>query len=115
MGGRFVLNGRMSVTPGAVMMIPLRMGVLARPGEGLLGRRLSNRQNSFVCCAGRQIEDVEVSFAVELPLPAVPRGVKIDNPQFTYGDYRLGDRTLKIRRVFESHASARSARRRPRW
>ena len=41
-----------------------------------------------------------------MPLPAAPKGVKIDNPQFTYtSDYRLEARTLKIRREFESRVA----------
>ena len=107
MGGKFVLNGRMNVAPGSVLAIPLGMNVLARPGEFLFGGRLSNRQNPFVCFAGRQVEDIEVSFAEGLPLPAAPKGAKIDNPKFTYtSDYRLEYRTLKIRREFESRVSS---------
>jgi tetratricopeptide (TPR) repeat protein len=104
--GKFVLNGRLNVTPGSVLAIPLGMNVLVRPGEFLLGARLPNRQNPFVCFAGRQVEDIEVSFAEGLPLPTAPKGIKIDNPQFTYvSDYRLEYRTLKITREFESRVA----------
>ncbi len=60
----------------------------------------------FVCSAGRQIEDIEVSFADGLPLPQAPKGIKIDKPHFIYtSDYLIENRTLKIRREFESRVA----------
>jgi tetratricopeptide (TPR) repeat protein len=105
-GGKFTLTAHVKVEPGAVLGIPRGMDVLApgRPGEVLFGVRSPSRQFPFVCSAGRQIEDIEVSFADGLPLPAAPKGIKIDQPLFSYvSQYQIENRTLKIRREFESH------------
>ncbi len=103
MGGKFTVNAPANFAPNTNVAIPRGMDVVARPGEFLFGGRLANRQFPFVCSAGRQIEDIEVTFADGLPLPAPLKGVKVDNPNFTYtSDYRLEARTLKIRREFES-------------
>jgi tetratricopeptide (TPR) repeat protein len=107
-GGRFTLNGRLNVAPGAVLGVPRGMDLLAtsRPGAFLFGALLPSRQTPFVCSAGRQIEDIEISFADGLPLPSAPKGIKIDRPQFTYmSAYRIEGRTLKIRREFESRVA----------
>ena len=106
MGGKFTINAAANFAPNAYVAIPRGMAVLARPGEALFGGRLANRQFPFICSAGRQIEDIEVTFADGLPLPAPLKGIKVDNPQFTYmSDYRLEARTLKIRREFESRVA----------
>jgi len=106
MGGKFTINAAANFAPNAYVAIPRGMAVLARPGEALFGTRLANRQFPFICSAGRQIEDIEVTFADGLPLPAPLKGIKVDNPQFTYmSDYRLEARTLKIRREFESRVA----------
>jgi transglutaminase-like putative cysteine protease len=108
MGGKFTLSGRIDVTPGAALGIPRGLDVLSpgRPGEVLLGTRLPHRQLPFSCWAGRQIEDIEVSFAAGLPLPSLPTGVRIDRPLFSYkSEYRIESRTLKIRREFESRVT----------
>lgn len=104
--GKFTLNNKLNVTPGAFVAIPRGMDLLSRPGEGLFGNRLPTRTVPFVCSAGRQIEDIEVTFADGLALPSAPKGTKIEKPQFTYAsEYRIENRTLKIRREFESRVS----------
>jgi hypothetical protein len=73
------------------------------PGSFLFGSRLSDRKSAFICHAGRQIEDVEATFAPPFPLPQPPRSVAIDNPVFSYRSTATIDgRTLKIHREFVS-------------
>jgi hypothetical protein len=104
--GEFTLDAHINVAPGKSFAIPRGMNVLTRPGESVLGQRLQNRHVPFVCSAGRQIEDIEVSFADGLPLPQAPKGIKIDKPHFIYtSDYLIENRTLKIRREFESRVA----------
>jgi tetratricopeptide (TPR) repeat protein len=109
-GGKFTLDTHLEVALGKAFAIPRGMDVLARggrPGEVLLGQRLPNRHEPFVCSAGRESEDIEVSFADGLPLPMAPKGVAIDKPEFTYAStYRIDNRILKISRVYESRVTA---------
>ena len=49
--------------------IPVGIPLTLRPGNFLLGTRLSGRQSAFVCYAGTQIEDIEATFEPALPLP----------------------------------------------
>jgi hypothetical protein len=74
-----------------------------RPGSYLTGARLEGRSHPFMCFAGRQIEDVELTFAPGLALPAIPPGRRIESSHFSYlSQYRLDGRTLKVRREFIS-------------
>jgi hypothetical protein len=74
-----------------------------RPGNFLLGTRLSGRQYAFVCYAGTQIEDIEATFEPPLLLPNPLPAASIDNPMFTYrSTFKIENRTLKIHREFVS-------------
>ena len=106
--GKFMLNVRFSPSPGMSVTVPRGTDVFSpgRPGELLFGARLQGRTMPFMCSAGRQIEDIEVSFADGLPLPLPPKGIKIERPLLAYtSDYRVENRTLKIHREFESRVS----------
>ena len=100
---RFTLNQRLTIAPGATHMIPVGLPVQRRPGEFLFGNRHAGRTLPFVCFAGRQIEESEISFADGLPLPQPLKGRTIEHRLFSYSSsYRLENRTFKVRREFVS-------------
>jgi hypothetical protein len=79
------------------------MPLVAWPGTFLLGDRLSGRQSPFVCYAGRETEDIEVSFDPALPMPVPFPPVTIDNPIFAFrANVTIEGRTLKSHREFVS-------------
>jgi tetratricopeptide (TPR) repeat protein len=101
----FALTSEFKLATAAGRDIPFPIGLMTRvrPGNYLLGPRVDGRQHPFVCLAGRQIEEIELTFAAGLALPAVPRGGTIQNSRFSYeAQYRLEGRTLKVRREFVS-------------
>jgi len=86
--------------------IPFGAPVQKRPGIGLLNVRESGRVDPFQCFAGRQIEEINLTFAEGLPLPVSVTGRTIENATFSYSSrYRLEGRTLTVRREFESHVN----------
>src|SRR5262249_27861377 len=101
---QFTLNDKMAVAAGGSSVIPYGLSMKGRPSGALLGDRYDGRQLPFVCYAGRQVEEIELSFADGLPLPQTIPNRTIDKRWFSYtAEYRLEDRTLKIRREFVSH------------
>jgi hypothetical protein len=97
--GRFVLDQRVKIAPGGNQAIPLGLPIQVRPGDFILGPRYENRTLPFACYAGRQIEEIEVTFADGLPLPVGINGRKVETEAFVYtSSYRLENRTLKVRR-----------------
>lgn len=101
--GRFTLNERFAAPPAGHKTIPIGMPILSRPGEFLLGARYQSRQLPFSCFAGRQVEEIEVTFPEGMPLGNALKGRKIANRLFTYkSDFGLQGRTLKIRHEFVS-------------
>jgi tetratricopeptide (TPR) repeat protein len=101
----FALTGEFKLLTAAGRDVPFPIGLMTRvrPGNYLLGPRLEGRQHPFVCLAGRQIEEIELTFAAGLALPAVPQGRTVENSRFSYAaQYRLEGRTLKVRREFTS-------------
>jgi hypothetical protein len=109
--GSFTLNEAFKPPPsGGRATIPYGMPLMVRPGNFLLGRRLSGRKSAFVCYAGRQIEDIDVTFdqAFAMPIPLIPR--TIDNPTFSYhSTFKVENRTLKIHREFVSRVARQDA------
>src|SRR5262249_51496879 len=94
---------KLATAAGREVSIPVGLMTRVRPGNYLLNTRLEGRQHPFVCAAGRQIEEIDLTFANGLALPAVPQGRRIDNTNFSYlAQYRLDGRTLKVRREFVS-------------
>src|SRR5262249_36519869 len=101
--GRFTLNERFASPPAGRKAIPIGMPVLGRPGDLLLGTRRQGRKLPFECMAGRQIEEIDVTFAENKPLNIAIPSRKIANRFFTYkSEYRVDGRTLKIRHEFVS-------------
>jgi tetratricopeptide (TPR) repeat protein len=101
--GTFALNGRMQVPVEGSWPIPRGMTTVKRPGEFLLGLRVSSRSVPFICFAGRQIEEIEITVADELPIPRLLNPFRIENRLFIYQtSYQVDGRTLKVRREFVS-------------
>ena len=56
-----------------------------------------------VCYAGKQVEEIELTFADGLPLPNAIKGSAIDTKYFSFrSSYTIHGRTLAIRREFTS-------------
>jgi transglutaminase-like putative cysteine protease len=102
--GTFALDERFKApVPNGRAHIPLGTALNAEPGTSLLGNRLSGRKTAFVCFAGRQVEDVEATFAAPWPLPVAPPPLAIDNAAFHYRSRAsIEDRTVRIHREFVS-------------
>ncbi len=100
----FSINQPAKLTPGGSAPIPYGLGTRVRPGGYLLGARLEGRQQPFVCYSGRMIEEIEVTFADELPLPRTPKPVTLSNRWLTYtAETKLDGRVMQIRREFMAH------------
>ena len=101
--GEFSLNEKLQMPLSGVRDIPIGMPVHARPGMALLGQRVAGRQTDFYCYAGKQVEEIELTFAHGLPLPKVFKEAPIDNKHFSYqSSFTIKGRTLSIRREFRS-------------
>jgi transglutaminase-like putative cysteine protease len=101
--GHFTLNERFVASPGGHKVLPVGMPILGRPGDLLLGRRSQGRKLPFTCLAGRQVEEIDVTFADDRPRNIAVPGRKIANRLFTYkSEYRIEGRTLKMRHEFVS-------------
>jgi transglutaminase-like putative cysteine protease len=102
-GGKFVLDARMRMPLSGRMPIPIGMPVMTRPGQFLLGSRLPTRKAPFMCFAGHQVEEIDVTMEEGLPMPQMLKGRFMEDPNFTYQtSYQIEGRTLKVRREFIS-------------
>jgi transglutaminase-like putative cysteine protease len=101
--GEFTLNTKLEVPFNGLRRIPFGMPIHRRPSVGLLGQRIPGRMADFVCFAGKQVEEIDLTFADGLPMPRDIRGSTIENKYFTYqSHYAIDGRTLTIRREFKS-------------
>lgn len=99
----FVYDARTSIKPPASHFIPTGLGIQARPGHFVLGARNPVRKLPFVCLAGKQTEEIDLTFAEGLPLPQKITDRRVETRSFAYNaEYRLEDRTLKVRRELVS-------------
>ena len=102
----FTLKDRFRLAPSNRAVIAHGMPLLVRPGNFLLGRRLSGRMAAFVCYAGRQTEDIEATFAPGLPMPVPLVARNIENATFSYrSSFLIEGRTLKAHREFVSRVT----------
>jgi transglutaminase-like putative cysteine protease len=105
--GDFSLNEKLQMPLSGVRDIPIGMPIHGRPGAGLLGQRVAGRQTDFICYAGKQVEEIVLTFAERLPLPKAIREAPIDNKYFSYqSSFTIKGRTLTIRREFKSKVAA---------
>jgi|GEM_PF-846616 len=105
----FAITGAFKLATAAGRDIPVPVGLMTRvrPGNYLFNARFEGREHPFVCAAGRQIEELDVTFAPGLALPAVPQGRQIETATVSYrAQYRLDGRTLKVRREFVSKVAS---------
>lgn len=101
--GEFSLNEKLQMPLSGARDIPIGMPIHGRPGGALLGQRVADRQTDFLCYAGRQVEEIELTFAERLPLPKAVKEAPIDNKYFSYqSTFTIKGRTLTIRREFTS-------------
>jgi transglutaminase-like putative cysteine protease len=101
--GEFSLVEKLQTPLRGIRNIPFGMPIQARPSVGLLGQRVVARKADFFCYAGKQVEEIALTFAAGLPLPRAIRGDIIDNGIFSYrASYTIEGRTLMIRREFIS-------------
>jgi len=104
--GTFSLNKKLETPFNGQRPIPLGMPIHRRPGIGLLGQRIAGRTTDFICFPGRQVEEIELTFADGLPMPRPTRGRNIDSKYFSYqSHYVISGRTLTIRREFRSNVA----------
>ena len=101
--GDFTLNEKLRMPLKGARDIPIGMPIHRRPGVGLLGQRLAGRKTDFPCFAGKQVEEIELTFADGLPMPRTYKGSTIENKYFSYRvNYAVQQRKLTIRREFVS-------------
>ncbi len=101
--GDFSLHEKLQMPLSGARDIPIGMPIHARPGVGLLGPRVAGRATDFACYAGKQVEQVELTFAERLPLPKTFKEAAIDNKYVSYRwSATIKGRTLTIRREFVS-------------
>lgn len=105
--GSFALNAKLPIPLNGLREMPFGMPVHKRPGVWPLGQRLANRKTDFFCFATTQAEEIDITFADGLPLPARPQGAKIDSRYFAYrSSYELAGRTFKVRREFTTKVAS---------
>jgi hypothetical protein len=101
--GEFSLNEKLQVPLKGIRNVPVGMPIQSRPGVRLLGERVVARKADFICHAGKQVEEIALTFGPGLPLPRAIKGSAIDNRLFTYrASYTVEGRMLRIRREFTS-------------
>jgi len=104
--GTFSLNKKLEIPFNGPRTIPVGMPIHRRPGIGLLGQRIAGRTTDFVCFPGKQVEEIELTFADGLPMPRAIRGRNIDTKYLSYqSHYVISGRTLTIRREFRSNVA----------
>jgi transglutaminase-like putative cysteine protease len=102
----FTYGTRFDVKPPVRLAMPTGLGILVRPGDFVLATRIPGRKLPFICLAATQVEEIELAFAEGLPLPQKIDDRRVDSKSFSYhSEYKLEDRTLKVRREFVSHVS----------
>jgi transglutaminase-like putative cysteine protease len=100
---QFTYDERVTIKPPKSLNVPTGLGIQVRPGDFVLAARNPARKLPFVCLAGKQIEETEVTFAEGLPLPQKVDNRHIETKSFTYdASYSLENRTFKARRQFLS-------------
>jgi hypothetical protein len=84
--------------------LPTGIPVLDKPGDWMFGTRLPGRRFDFVCYGGRQVDEIEITFAAGMPLPAPMKDFADKNDLISFSvSSTVVDRTLKVTRTFESN------------
>jgi len=83
--------------------MPVGLPLTARPGNFLPGLLAQTHKLPFTCYAGRQVEDIDMTFDPDLPMPVAPGPLNVENSGFSYqATFTTKDRTLKVHREFVS-------------
>jgi hypothetical protein len=102
----FSLSEKLPVPLRGARRMPVGLPILARPGTYLLSARKADRRDAFVCLGGRQIEEIDITFAPELAMPRRPNARTVETKAFTYkATYTIDDRVMKVRREFTSRVA----------
>jgi transglutaminase-like putative cysteine protease len=102
----FKLTEKMALPLTGSRRMPVGLPVHARPSTFLLNTRVADRKQAFICFAGTQHEDLELSFADGLALPRVPQARTIETKAFKFtATYALDGRTFKVQRTFVSRVT----------
>ena len=105
--GEFSLVEKLQTPLSGIRNIPFGMPIQARPSLFLLNQRVVARKTDFVCLAGKQVEEIALTFANGLPLPKAMRGTSIDNAIFSFrASYTIEGSMLMIRREFTSKVTS---------
>jgi hypothetical protein len=92
--------------PGLRAVLPVGLPLAARPGEFLFPGLSAGRKTAFLCYAGREIEDMDVTFDQAFPLPVPVKPAAINNAHFSFqASFTMEGRTLRIHREFISHVA----------
>lgn len=99
--GEFSLYQKLPTPLDGAHDMPIGIPIDWRLGIGLLGPRIEGRKSDFICFAGKQVEEIEVTFAPGLALPRAIRDTNIDHKIFKLqSHYAINGRTLAVRREF---------------
>jgi Domain of Unknown Function with PDB structure (DUF3857)/Transglutaminase-like superfamily len=99
----FTLRDKIGLPLKGNRRIPFGLPIHARPSSFLLGTRKSDRREPFPCFAGRQREEIDITFADGLPLPRRINPQVIETGTLSYRFYSdVAGRSLKLRREFVS-------------
>lgn len=101
--GTFKLSDKLETPLTGSHDIPVGIPLHAQPIGWFFGPRVAGRKTDFICYAGKEVQDVEITFADGLPLPAKPAAIEASDKYFSYrAESTMEGRTLRIRREFQS-------------
>ncbi len=101
--GSFVLSDKFDLPLSGNRIIPKGLPIVAKPISWFFGPRVPGRETDFICYAGRQIQDIAITFADGLPMPDLTSPIKVETPYFTYAaTSAISGRTLRLHRDFTS-------------
>jgi hypothetical protein len=101
--GKFTLSEKLEIPLKGLRDVPLGMPVHSGPVAWFFGPRIEGRKAEFVCYAGKEAEEIDVTFAEGLPLPDKLAAMELNDKYFSFREQSwIEGRTLKIRRAFVS-------------
>lgn len=104
--GKFALSEKFDLPLSGLRDIPIGIPVHSAPAMWFFGPRFEGRKSAFSCYAGKQSEEIDVTFADGLALPEAAAPLEVSTIYFTYRARSwLDGPTLKIRREFVSNVS----------
>ncbi|MGA7329532.1 MAG: DUF3857 domain-containing protein [Rhodomicrobium sp.] len=102
--GTFRLDDKLEVPLKGQRDIPVGLPIHDNPVDWFFGARVDRRKSDFICDAGKQVSEIEVTFAEGLPLPKPLEPLWVSNSYFSFAEASsVGGRTLHIRWEFTSN------------